>query len=366
VKPKVYASASEITMNDTVTNATTDTTGTSSSSTKILLQRFSIFLLLLILLYLIVSGHQVYFNTESIIVGSKDLFINYKSNNAVPKSVDEYSQPVTPESQALTHAKSDNVISKSVDQPVTPESQVLIHAKSGNRTPESVDMMPENSQPITPESEVLFPYPNLTHPPHEILNSPWATEMKRKLKAAKVGKQLTYVTVTTAYFPVLVNWLIYAKLNAMPLLENLLVVSTDKQPNEILSRKGILSQYVPINDIIYSKNDLDLKKMYSAKMIIRMTVLRLLNYWEYDVVLVDIDAILINNVQPIIDHFHDSDIIESSVNFRHCVPGAAYRAWNFCLCMGFMVMRSNYKTGMYMIRVCVHNYAAVSPETITL
>ena len=356
-------------MNDTVTNATTDTTGT--SSTKILLQRFSIFLLLLVSLYLIISGHQVYFNTESAIVGSKGLFINVKSNNAVPKPVDEYSQPVTSESQALTHAKSDNVIPKSVgqpvtsesqvlthaksdnvipksvDQPVTPESQVLTHAKLGNITPESVDVMPENSQPITPESEVLFPYPNLTRPPHEILNSPWATEMRRKLKAAKVGKQLTYVTVTTAYFPVLLNWLVYAKLNAMPLLENLLVISTDKRPDEILSRKGILSQYVPINDIIYSKNDLDLKKLYSAKMIIRMTVLRLLNYWEYDVVLVDIDAILINNIQSIIDYFHDSDIIESSVNFRHCVPRAAYRAWNFCLCMGFMVMRSNYRTGMY-------------------
>ena len=167
---------------------------------------------------------------------------------------------------------------------------------------------------------------------------------KRKLDAAKIGKQITYVTVSMNYFPVLINWMIHAKLNAMPLLENLLVVSTDKQPDKILSQKGILSQYVPVTDVLYSMEN---TKMFSTRVIVRMTALRLLNYWGYDVLLVDIDAILINNIQPILDHFHDSDIIESTVNFRHCVPQAAFSIWKFCLNIGLLLMRSNAKTGKY-------------------
>ena len=217
--------------------------------------------------------------------------------------------------------------------------------------PDPVDVATHNSQlqvisSITPESEVLFPYPNITHLPHDILNSPWATEMKAKLEAAKIGKQLTYVTVSMNYFSVLLNWLIYAKSNAMPLLENLLVVCMDKPSHNILSQKGMLSQLVRINDIIYSIKDMDGSGIFSARVITRLTILRLLNYWGYDVLIMDIDAILINNIQPIFDHLHDSDIISSTANAPNCLPSAARKAWSFCLCIGLLLIRGNANTGM--------------------
>ena len=205
---------------------------------------------------------------------------------------------------------------------------------------------PQVISSITPESDVLFPYPNITHLPHDILNSPWATEMKAKLEAAKIGKQLTYVTVSMNYFSVLINWLIYAKSNAMPLLENLLVVCMDKSSHDILSQKGILSQLVRINDIIYSIKDMDGSGIFSARVITRLTILRLLNYWGYDVLIMDIDALLINNIQPIFDHLHDSDIIVSTANATNCLPSAARKAWSFCLCIGLLLIRGNANTGM--------------------
>jgi len=170
--------------------------------------------------------------------------------------------------------ESDNAV---VSQPVASKSQVSTHVKSDNK---SFDLILKYHQLITPESELVFPYPNVTRPPHEMLNSPWATELKAKLAAAKIGKQLTYVTVSMNYFPVLINWLIYAKLNAVPILENLLVVCMDKPSHEVLSRKGILSQMVRINDIIYSIKDMDGSGLFSARVITRLTVLRLLNYWD--------------------------------------------------------------------------------------
>ena len=314
-----------------------------AAATKII----SILLLPLILLYFMNSKRQVYVYDcakESTNGGFEDFHALAKSDNTISESVDERSLPITPESQLHTH---DYMTPKSVDvhsQPVTPEYQFL------NSTPKA---MPEYSKPMIPESQVLFPYANITRLPHEILNSPWATELKEKLDAAKIGKQITYVTVSMNYFPTLINWMIHAKLNAMPLLENLLVVSTDKNPDEILSQKGILSQYVPITDILYTMENLDKTKIFSARVIVRMTILRLLNYWGYDVLLVDIDAILINNIQPILDHFHDSDIIESTVHSRHCLPRAAYIAWKFCLNIGLFLIRSNAKTGMY------HNYTHI-------
>ena len=198
---------------------------------------------------------------------------------------------------------------------------------------------------ITPPSQVLFPYPKITHQPYEILTSPWATKMKAKLEAAKVGKQLTLLTVSLNYLPILINWLIHAKLNALPLMENLLVVCVDQDSHEILSRKGILSQLVQVTDIIYTMKDMDGVKIFSATVITRLTVLRLLNYWGYDVLVMDIDALLINNIQPIFDHFSDSDIIASTVNSNNCIPSTARNAWGFCLCIGLLLIRSNTNTG---------------------
>jgi len=248
--------------------------------------------------------------------------------------------------------ESDNTI---VSQPVASRSQVSTHAKSDNTIPKPFDLIPKYNQLITPESELVFPYPNVTRTPHEMLNSPWATKLKAKLDAAKIGKQLTYVTVSMNYFPVLINWLIYAKLNAMPILENLLVVCMDKPSHEVLSRKGILSHIVTINDIIYSIKDMDGSGIFSARVITRLTVLRLLNYWGYDVLIMDIDALLINNIQPILDHFHESDIIMSTANARNCIPSAARKLWGFCLCIGLLLIRGNANTGMSAICVWLHN-----------
>jgi len=278
-------------------------------------------LLLLLSFYLLINRCQVHVNYGAV---ERSINTNPESDNTIVDVIPEYSQPNAPKSQIPTHAK------------------------SGNTIPKSVDAI---RQLITPEHNLVFPYPNVTRPPHEMLNSPWATKLKVKLDAAKIGKQLTYVTVSMNYLPVLINWLIYAKLNAMPILENLLVVCMDTSSYEILSRKGMLSQMVKINDIIYSIKDMDNSGIFSARVITRLTVLRLLNYWGYDVLIMDIDALLINNIQPILDYFNENDIIMSTANGTNCIPSAARKLWGFCLCIGLLLIRSNVNTGMSCICV---------------
>ena len=227
-----------------------------------------------------------------------------------------------------------------------------INPKSDPNSVYVATQVDDSISPITPESEILFPYPNITHLPHEILNSLWAFKMKAKLEASRKDKQLTVVMVSINYLSVLINWLVYAKLNAMPLLGNLLVVCVDQYTHEILSRKGILSQFVNVTDIIYSKEDMHDNELFSI--ITRLTILRLLNYWGYDVLQMDIDAILINNIEPILDQFHDSDIIISTANAKNCQTAAAFKAWSFCLCIGVTLIRSNVNTGMCTIAFIKH------------
>ena len=304
-----------------------------ATTIKKALKLFSIFSLLLLSFYLytLTSRRQVYvyYNAVERIINGYD--VNPESDNTI------VSQPVA---------------SKSLQVPI--QTQVPPQTKSDNRIPKSFDLIPKYNQLITPETELVFPYPNITRSPREMLNSPWATELKAKLDAAKIGKQLTYVTVSMNYFPVLINWLIYAKINAMPILENLLVVCMDKPSHEVLNRKGILSQMVSINDIIYSIKDMDGSGIFSARVITRLTVLRLLNYWGYDVLIMDIDALLINNIQPVLDHFHESDIIMSTANAKNCIPSASRKLWGFCLCIGLLLIRGNANTGMS-ARVWIHN-----------
>ena len=306
------------------------------TTTNNALKLIIILLLLLLSHQFLTSRHQVYvYNDEDTARGgSQTADINAKPDDTIPVSVEKIVNSDSTQSHVESHDDYGNV-------PVNTKSNV----DSTNKVTHSDN--PHVITTITPPSQVLFPYPKITRQPQEILNSPWATKMKAKLEAANVGKQLTYVTVSMNYISVLINWLIHAKLNALPLMENLLVVCMDKLSCEVLSRKGVLSNKVKINEIIYSIKDMEGSAIFSARVITRLTVLRLLNYWGYDVLVMDIDALLINNIQPIFDHFSDSDIIVSTANASNCLPSFARKAWGFCLCIGLTLIRSNTNTGKF-------------------
>lgn len=80
---------------------------------------------------------------------------------------------------------------------------------------------------------------------------------------------------------------------------------------------------------------------YSYVWIIRMVVYRLINYFGYDVVSYDTDAIPLRNLQPVFDKYRDHDIIGSAGHF----PFHLGRAWGFTLCMGVVRFKSNANTG---------------------
>ena len=194
------------------------------------------------------------------------------------------------------------------------------------------------------KTDAPFPHPDLTYQDTEMLRSHWVINMKRRLDEAKLSKQLTFVLVNYGYFSTLLNWMAYAKLHAVSLLNNLFVVCLDEKSHIILSKKGVFSVVVKSSDLLK-----DTRKSFPSAVVVRLAVMRLLIYWGFDVLQTDIDALPMNNVQPILDHFSDADIIGSTVELVNCVPPIAYNAWKFCICVGLLFIRSNPNTGMLML-----------------
>jgi len=74
----------------------------------------------------------------------------------------------------------------------------------------------------------------------------------------------------------------------------------------------------------------------------RLTIIRLLNYWNYSVLLFDSDAIMLRDIQPLLYKFNSSDIITSAGTFLTKL----YKKWNApTMCMGVILIKSSPATG---------------------
>ena len=155
---------------------------------------------------------------------------------------------------------------------------------------------------------------------------------------------IALLTADHSYRAVLVNWLITATVVVQPPVRNILVLSLDKYLYEMLKARRIPCIHVDpstvLNPAIYlKKRGSPLVKF--QLMIIRMTVLRLLNHWRFDVILYDIDALLMQNPHKIYQHYSGAHIIGSHGNF----PVWIKKEWGLTLCTGLLLIRSSPKTG---------------------
>jgi len=189
-------------------------------------------------------------------------------------------------------------------------------------------------------SGLIFPYSTLTFPPNKMLRSQWAVDFKAKLDAAIPDKQVIFLMIKYDSFPSLINWLAHAKRHTSSLLEKLIVVSLDEQSHYTLLRKGIFSTLVPVGEVIKSPPSSD----SLVEMITRFTLLRVLNYWGYDVLQMDSDAIFMKDIQPILDHFNNTDIVASILE-DNCVPTDVYETWKFCISSSFLLIKDTLNTG---------------------
>ena len=189
------------------------------------------------------------------------------------------------------------------------------------------------------EAPLNVPIPRPSKSVEYISNGPWTRRLQDILTYIDTDNgPVSVVAANYAYRDVLINWLITAKVKLDDPLQNVIVLSLDLGTHKLMNKKGIASIYVPIESIM---NITRVTKRYQAILIVRLTVLRMINYWGYDVAHYDADAIVLKNPQSLYKQYAGSDVVGST----GIHPKELSNEWGFTLCMGAIMFRSTQQTG---------------------
>ena len=151
-------------------------------------------------------------------------------------------------------------------------------------------------------------------PLRELVEMHWMKDLTDIL-SKKSSKQVILLIVEKEYYASLLNWLVAFEMNTNNLkLDDILIISLDERICNILKDKADLSTVcLRFDQIIYHYNIL-----YSTKylhtwdiIIVRMALVQHLNHWGYNVLVIDLDAIILKDPFPLLDKYPDADIITS-------------------------------------------------------
>ena len=147
---------------------------------------------------------------------------------------------------------------------------------------------------------------------------------------------------------VILNWIIAAMLRLEPPLHNVMVISLDHLLCDTLTAKKL-----PLTCIAVSVECIFVSSIYigsqlgwEKRMMVRHPVLRLINYWGYDVATYDSDAVLLRNPQPLYDERPHVSVLASVTNW----PPEQAREWGFVVCPGVLVLRSSPSIGKWVVQ----------------
>ena len=171
-----------------------------------------------------------------------------------------------------------------------------------------------------------------------VLQLQWVRDLQLFLATVQLESPVAIVASNAEYTDQLLNWLISALVKVDKPLKNVLVVATNASLHQLLQMRGIASVHIVPHCIAHVERAGKLTQVE----IPRVTVMRILNYWGYDVVNYDADAIIIKNPQPLYDRYKQSDIIGTAGK----LPTRVYENWGVTICLGVVMTRATYPTGM--------------------
>ena len=195
---------------------------------------------------------------------------------------------------------------------------------------------------LTRASHVAVLRPNLPHPTaflpvDEVFKAPWVSELRRFLDSYSPNT-VTLTAASQDYAPNLLNWLIAALATVEPPLLNVLVLSFDANLTRLLVSKGIDSIHVPYSSVVADPDHIGIGKIWMT----RLAVLRIINYFGFNVYQFDTDAIVLRNPQPVFDLYKSSSVVSA----RAMLPFELGKGrWGFTASMGAVLFRSTLHTG---------------------
>ena len=177
--------------------------------------------------------------------------------------------------------------------------------------------------------------------PEEILSSTWLKQLRSLLRTVNIAGQVSITFANYGYIESLLNWLVVAQVRIKPPILNVIVVCLDEEVFRVLDERDIPSVYISPHAVTRNSSILEEKKFASTVWLMRFVIYRLINYFGYDVVSYDTDAIVMKNPQPVFNEHRNSDIVSSAGTF----PFKLGKRWGFTMCMGVIMFRSSPKTG---------------------
>ena len=192
-----------------------------------------------------------------------------------------------------------------------------------------------------------LPVPFATLPLDQIMHTGWLQALKDFLSTLKPDSgPVSIVSSDYKYSEVLLNWLISALVRVDRPLSNVLVLSLDSSLHALLQRRGFACIHVPPESLVRPALIAKLKYhvAFTQVHILRLTVMRFINYWGFDIANYDTDAIIMKNPEPLYYHqYKSSDFIGSYGHF----PQEMQREWGIAVCIGVVMTKSSKQTGNY-------------------
>lgn len=193
---------------------------------------------------------------------------------------------------------------------------------------------------IKDEDGFALPLQDITLPIHKLMKKRWMKDLKDYLSTIPTGSLISIIIGDSSSEVLLLNWLISAAVKTKPPLSHLLILSLDIPLQETLEVHGFDSVYVDCEHLLDRQNS----SLTLVALTVKLTVMRLLNHWGYDVANYDTDAIVLKNPEGL----YYSDFEKSSiVGLRGAFPPSAKSSVGLGVCAGVFMLKSTPKTGMY-------------------
>ena len=180
----------------------------------------------------------------------------------------------------------------------------------------------------------------------ELKNTTWVADLHHYLMTLNrnVSPHVNLVFADYKHRMLVVNWVVAATLKVKPPLHNVLVLSLDQLLCDYLANAAYMTYPLnmtciaaPLTTILSSKG----RESWKTSMMIRSIILRLINYWGYDVATYDSDAVVLKNPQTLFEYY-THDILSSASTY----PESAAKVWGFTLCAGAILYRATSATGL--------------------
>ncbi len=145
----------------------------------------------------------------------------------------------------------------------------------------------------------------------------------------------------------LLNWLIAVLVRQPQPPKNILVVTNKARLCSFVEYHGLPVGCLQLSaDSILNAEGMEfVQAQFRQLLVIRMSVMRILNHFGYDVLNLDTDAVLLKNLGPVLERNQDSDIVGT---FGGRLPPTLFKKWGMVVCMGAIFIRSTRATGRFL------------------